>query len=251
MMIRTSLVPVLATCVLLTGCKSEAPKPAPAPSVAAPSEVAPAAPKPTGAQDVRSLQEATAPKTLAGLPETRVTPTMMAGALREKIRPDEAGVRTWLLQNRSALVTDVKMRKVSLDDDPQDEYLAVIPFSPKAGEAYEWILLIDGQKDHSVVAKDWTRRKVDTKAHVVAHGKGGGPVVVATVTYQDRSSVEIWRMQKAGNVSSLGSYGTEPGERARFEAPKTIVVKRDGGGEDRIELVTTDKGFDLVSPPPQ
>jgi hypothetical protein len=249
MMVRNELfwAVLCGVCLTLACKKSDPPTPAAPAQVAQPQKEAPAVP---AEQGVKSLQEATAPKTLEGLPRTRVNKSVPS-ILQERIVPNEAGVRRWILQNRSALVTEVKLQKVSLDADSHDEYLATIPFGTKAGESYDWILLIDGQGKYSVVVKDWTRRKVDTKAKVVAHGKGGNPVLVVTVAHENRSSVEVWRMAAAGNVSSLGSFGTEVGEKARFEAPKTIVVARDGGTEERIVLVTGEKDFELVSSTPQ
>lgn len=234
---------VLVLCVGLAACgKKEAPAPASQPTATAPID-APAKP---AVEKSKTLEEATAPKTLPGLPGSRDTKVVMPATLRKRLKADEAGVRRWIFQNKSALVTEVKLRKVSLDTDPQDEFIAVVPFSPRAGEAYDWIVLLDGQKDHFVVAKDWTRRGVDAKAHVVAHGQGGRPMLVVEVTHKGRTAVELWRMQAAGNLVSVATYGIEVGESASFKAPNVIEVKREGSVE-RVRLVATEKGFDRVS----
>ena len=241
-MTRPAMIATALICTLWAGgCKkAEPPAPEPQPPVVA-----------TPAQESgKNMDQATAPAQMPGLPDTRTTKTVLPESLRSRLSADEAGVRRWLLQNRSALVTTVNLRKVSLDTDPQDEFLAVVPFSPTQGVHYNWLLLIDGQGDHFVVARDWTRRGVDAKASVVAHGRGGRPVLIVEITHEGRTAVEVWRMQAAGNVSSLGSFGTAVGEKARFEAPRTIIVTREGGAEQRTELVTAQEDF-VLSPSPR
>ncbi len=193
------------------------------------------------------LEDAIVRQVPEDFPEPRVRNSARQATLRASIEPTKAGVRSWLLKNRDALVTEVELRKVSLDLDASDEYLATIPFRAKQGEEYPWVLLIDGEKGGQSVVRAWTRRGVDTELSIVAHGRGGGPAVAVQMTYQGRSFVQLWRLiSPGGNLVTMGVHGVDPGESAKFEAPNQVVVKRKDGTTARLKIRSVDFGFELV-----
>ena len=240
---------VLAACM---ACDTPADSPAPAEKqvVASPKADAPAEKKTGDSKEERpGLEEVVNRHVPADFPKVRVTKSANHGALRARVTPDKASVRRWLLQNRSALVTEVELRPVVLDDDKANEYLATIPFTPTDGDPYSWVVLIDGRTNEHAVVRDWCRRGVDSQAHIVAHGQGGRAALAVQMTYKGRSIVQLWRMQAAGNLVLLGAYGVQTGESAVFQKPNRIVVTRDGGGQETLSVSPKGDAFEVLGTP--
>ena len=240
---------LLAVC---TACDAPMDTPPPAEQKVAPPSKDDAQPEKKAAdkkEDRQGLEEVVNRHVPADFPKARVTKSANHAALRARITPDKASVRRWLLQNRSALVTDVELRPIVLDDDKASEYLATIPFTSKDGEAYSWVVLIDGRTNEYAVVRDWCRRGVDSQAHIVAHGQGGRAALAVQMTYKGRSIVQLWRMQAAGNLVLLGAYGVQTGESAVFQKPNRIVVTRDGGGQETLSMSPKGDAFEVLGAP--
>lgn len=201
----------------------------------------PAASKPGGPVDPMVWAEQQQPKYEHHPPE----PTPPDDPALVGLDPDEAALRAWSFQRLGVVAPEIRLRRVVLDFDVEDEVLVEIPFN-LSDRTVQWLLLLDKRGDRYVVARQWTVEGRDARATVVAHGHGQRACLV--VESQDGGWHEVELLQLQGRLVTLGAFGAGQGATLGVEragAERTLTLGLPDGRRRRWRLRSLERGFEV------